>query len=211
VNSRHPVRARSGVTLHVVPGTGEEGDAADGAPKSRSFRRYPLWRVLLTNGLTFVHYIAGASAIVVAYPNHPILGWPIGLAYFVYAVVQLYVLMPLVVCPGCVYASIPGGRCSSGLSLIAARLRPAPAQSAGFENRAQGALCQSSLCLWSLAAPLPIALPGLVVSFSWIGFAFNLAVAALTAVRLTGVFRLVVCSHCLARRWCPVARTRWSV
>jgi hypothetical protein len=198
VNSRHSVRARSGVTLYLVPGTGTKGDAADGAPGPRSFRRYPLWMVLLVNGVTVVHYVAGAGAIVVAYPHHPLLGSPVALAYFVYAMVQLYVLMPLVVCPGCVYRTIQDGRCPSGLNLISARLR-APAQVAGFETRAQGALCQNSLCLWSLALPLPIALPGLVISFSWMGLAFSVAVAVLLAARLAGVFRLVVCSHCLAR------------
>ena len=211
MNSRHPARARSGVTLYLVPGTGDEGDVATGAPKSRSFRRYPLWRVLLTNGLTFVHYVVGASAIVFAYPNYPILGWPIGLAYFVYAAVQLYVLMPLVVCPSCVYRGIQGGRCPSGLNLISARLSRAPMQTAGFDTRTEGTLCQSSLCLWSLVVPLPIALPGLAISFSWMGLALSVAVAVLAAVRLTGVFRLVVCSHCLARRWCPVARARRPV
>ena len=66
MNSRYPVWARSGATLYVMPGTDEGGDAADDAPRSTSFRRYPLWSVLLTNGLTFVHYVVGASAIVVA-------------------------------------------------------------------------------------------------------------------------------------------------
>ena len=195
------------MTLHVESGGGEAEAEADGAGMPRSFRRYPLWRVLVVNGLTVIHYVAGASAIVFAYPNHPILGWPIGLAYLVYAMVQLYVLMQLLVCPGCVYRSIQGGRCPSALNLISARLR-APAQMAGFETRAQGALCQSSLCLWALLVPLPIALPGLVISFSWAGLAFSLRVATLTMVRLAGVFRLVVCSHCLARRWCPVAKAR---
>jgi hypothetical protein len=211
VNSHHPARARSGVTLYVVPGSGEEGEAPDGGPKLRSFRRYPLWTVLLTNGLTCVHYVVGASAIVFAYQNHPVIGWPISVAYFVFAMVQLYVLMPLVVCPGCVYRTIQGGRCPSGLNWISARLLRAPAQSAGFETRSQGALCQSTLCLWSLVVPLPIALPGLVIAFSWTAFALSLAVCMLTAVRLAGVFRLVVCPHCLARRWCPVARARWTV
>ena len=204
MGSRHPVRARSGVTLYAVPGMGE-GARTDSALTAKPFRHYPLWRVLLTNGLTVAHYALGACAIVLAYPSHPVLGWPIGLAYFVYATVQLYVLMPVVVCPGCVYTSIKGGRCPSGLNLISARLSRAAAPTAGFEARTQGALCQSSLCLWSLVAPLPIALPGLALFFSWTGLAW-LAVAVLTALRLGGFYRLVVCSHCLARRWCPVVK-----
>jgi hypothetical protein len=211
VNSRHPARARSGVTLHVVPGGGPEAGTIESAQKQTPYRRYPLWRVALTNGLTLIHYIAGAGAIVLAYPSLPIVAWPVGLAYFVYAVVQLYVLMPLVVCPGCVYSGIDGGRCPSGLSVISARFFRDPAQRAAFDARTQGALCQSNLCLVSLVAPVPLAVPGLIVSFSWPGLALTVAVAALVTARLAGAYRRVVCAHCLARRWCPVARTRWSV
>lgn len=198
------------MTLHVVPGGAEQG-AVDEAPRLKAFRRHPLWRVLLTNGLTFVHYLAGAAAVVLAYRTLPIIGWPLGLGYFVYAMVQLYVLMPLVVCPGCVYAGIEVGRCPSGLSVISARFVRNPAQRAAFDARSQGALCQSSLCLVSLIAPVPLALPGLVISFSWLALALTVAVAALVTARLGGAYKRVVCAHCLARRWCPVGRSRYSV
>jgi hypothetical protein len=211
VNSRHPARARSGVTLHVVSGSGQEAGTTESAQKQTSFRRYPLWRVLLANGLTLIHYVAGAGAIVLAYRSLPIVGWPVGLAYFVYAVVQLYVLMPLVVCPGCVYSGIEDGRCPIGLSVISARFFRDPAQRTAFDARTQGALCQSNLCLVSLVAPVPLAVPGLILSFSWPGMALTAAVAALVTARLAGAYRRVVCAHCLARRWCPVGRSRYPV
>jgi hypothetical protein len=208
VDSRHHARARSGPTLHLVPSTGQDGAAAGEIARSKSFRRYPLWRVLSVNGLTIAHYGAGCAAIVLAYRDYPIVGWPVALAYFVFAVVQLYVLMPLVVCPGCVYRTIQDGRCASGLNLISARLCPPSVPTVEFAERSHGALCQSSLCFWSWVFPVPVAVPGLALSFSWIGLALTLTVAALIVVRLAVVFRLIVCSHCLARRWCPVARTR---
>jgi hypothetical protein len=200
------------VTLHLVPDAGkEEGAGVDEAPPSRSFRRYPLWRVLCLNGLTVVHYLLGCAAILIAYRGYPILGWPIGLAYFVFAVVQLYVLMPLVVCPGCVYRTVRGGRCASGLNLISARLCPPSPGAIDFEERTHGALCESSLCLWSLVLPVPLALPGLALSFSWPALLLTVTVAALTVIRLAVVTRRAVCPHCLARRWCPVVRARQSV
>jgi hypothetical protein len=208
VDSRHPAQTRSGATLHLVPSTGQDGATVDEARGSRSFRRYPLWRVLCLNGLTLGQYVVGCAAILVAYRGYPILGWPIGLAYLVFAVVQLYVLMPLVVCPGCVYRTVRDGRCASGLNLVSARLCPPSAGASGFEERAHGALCQSSLCLWSWVLPVPLALPALAVSFSWLGLTLTAAVAVLAVIRLAVVERLVVCSHCLARRWCPVARAR---
>lgn len=208
MDSRHPAQARSGATLHLVPSTGQEGAPVDEAPSSRSFKRYPLWRVLGLNGLTLGHYALGCAAILVVYRSYPILGWPIGLAYLVFAVVQLYVLMPLVVCPGCVYRTVRDGRCASGLNLVSARLCPPSARANEFEERTSGALCQSSLCLWSWVLPVPLALPALAVSFSWLGLTLTATVAVLALVRVTVVERLVVCSHCLARRWCPVARAR---
>jgi hypothetical protein len=193
------------VALHLVPNTGQENASAD---EARSFRRYPLWRVLCLNGLTVAHYFLGCAAILLAYRSYPVLGWPLGLGYLVFAFVQLYVLMPLVVCPGCVYRSVRDGRCPSGLNLISARLCPPSASAIEFRQRTHGALCQSSLCLWSWVLPVPLALPGLALSFSWLAATLTATVAALAVIRLALVTKRAVCSHCLARRWCPVVRTR---
>jgi hypothetical protein len=219
VDSRHPARERSGVTLHLVPNAGHEGAGGEepsgtleepaGAHRepagARPFRRYPLWRVVALNGLTVVHYLVGGGAILAAYRDYPIVGWPLGVAYLVFAMVQLYVLMPQVVCPGCVYRTIRDGRCPSGLNLISARLAPPAASAVEFGQRTHGALCQSSLCLWSWLLPVPLALPGLVVSFSWTAASLTAVVAALAVARLTIVARVAVCPHCLARRWCAEA------
>ena len=206
--SRHPAQARSGVTLHLVPHAGREDAAGDEPSGSRPFRRYPLWRVLSLNGLTVAHHVVGCAAILIAYRSYPIVGWPVGLAYLVFAMVQLYVLMPLVVCPGCVYRTVRDGRCPSGLNLVSARLCPPSASAFEFRERTHGALCQGSLCLWSWVLPVPLALPGLALSFSWLAATLTAIVAVLTVARLTFVTRLAVCPHCLARRWCPGARVR---
>jgi len=195
------------VALHLVPETGQDAAAAPEAPSSGSFRRYPLWRVLGLNGLTLLQYAVGCAAIALSYRSYGIVGWPIAAAYLVYAVVQLYVLMPLVVCPACVYSSISDGRCASGLNVISARLSRSPVSRAGFAERAHGALCQSSLCLLSLVLPLPLAVPGLAISFSWTGLALTLAVGALAGARLAYIVPRAVCSRCLAYRWCPAARS----
>ena len=207
MDSHHHAKASSGVALHLVPNTGQDAVAATEAPGRESFRRYPLWMVLSLNGLTLVQYAVGCAAIALSYRSYPIVGWPVAVAYVVYAVMQLYVLMPLVVCPACVYSSIRNGRCANGLNLISVRFSPSPVPGPGFEERTRGALCQSSLCLLSLVLPVPLAVPGLVVSFSWMGLALTLAVGALAGVRLAYIAPRAVCSHCLARRWCPAARS----
>jgi len=160
------------------------------------------------NALTLGHYVVGCAAVLAAYRSYPVLGWPIGLAYLVFAVVQFYVLMPVIVCPGCVYRTMRAARCASGLNLISARLSPRATPPGGFEERNKGALCQDSLCLWSWILPVPLAVPGLILSFSWPALALTATVAVLATVRLVFVERLAVCPHCLARRWCPVVRAR---
>ena len=214
MDSRHLAQARRSATLHLVPDAGKESvgnesAGVDETPFSRSFRRYPLWRVLGLNGLTVAHYLVGCGAILVAYQSYPIVGWPIGLAYFVFAVVQFYVLMPLVVCPGCVYRTVRGGRCASGLNLISARLCRPSATATAFRERTHGALCQSRLNLASWVAPPPLALPGLALFFSWTAATLTLIVVGLVVVRLW-VVRSAVCPHCLARRWCPSAEAAIS-
>ncbi len=205
MDSRRPAQARGGVTLHLVSNHSPESAASD---EARSFRRYPLWRVLCLNGLNVAHYLLGCAAILLAYRGYPIVGWPFGLAYLVFATVQLYVLTPLVVCPGCVYRSVPEGRCPSGLNLLSARLCAPSLGALEFQERSRGALCQSSLCLWSWVLPVPLALPGLALSFSWLAATLTATVAALALIRLAPVTRRAVCALCLARRWCPVVRMR---
>ena len=205
MDSRHPARARSGPTLRLVPSAGPPLSPVDRAPHAPSLRRYPLWRVLCLNGLTLLAYAAACAAILVAYRRFPVVGWPLGLAYLVFAIVQLYVLKPLVVCPGCTYRTIRDGRCPSGLNVLSRRLCPPSADPIGFRERGTGLLCQDRLSRWSWLLPVPMALPGLVLAFSWPAAAVVAAVATLVAVRWLSV-RLTACPHCLARRWCPAIR-----
>ena len=207
MDSRHHARAHSSAGLHLVPGAAQDPTVAAERGSVTSFRRYPLWRVLGFNGLTILHYAIGCAAVALAYPSYPVIGLPLSAAYLVFALVQLYVLMPVIVCPGCVYRTIHTGRCATGLNVLSARLCPSAPAATGFEERAHGALCQSSLCLWSLILPVPLAAPALVLWFTWTALALTLTVAGLAAVRLVVVARRAVCSHCLARRWCPAARS----
>ena len=206
MDSRHLAQARRGTALRLVPNAGNDSGGVDETPDSRSFRRYPLWRVVGLNGLTVAHNLVGCAAILIAYHGYPVLGWPIGVAYLVFALVQFYVLKPLVVCPGCIYRDVRGGRCASGLNLISARLCPPSPGAMGFKERSQGLVCESRLFRWSVVLPVPLALPGLALSFSRLALVLMAAVAVLTVVRSAVVVRRATCPRCLARRWCPVVR-----
>jgi hypothetical protein len=198
------------ITDHqVAPHAGAPSVRTAQASDARSLRHFPLWEVVALNGLTVVQYLAGCAAIVLAYRRAPIVGLPVGLAYLVFAAVQCYVFKPLVVCPGCVYRSLGDGRCPTGLNLVSAAFCRPSASAREFRERCNGALCPSRLSLASWLAPLPLALPGLVVWFSWTAAALAALVATLAVARLL-VVRAAVCPRCLARRWCPASRPRPS-
>jgi hypothetical protein len=207
VNShRSSSRAQTGPALRLVSSGGSVDPAGTQAHHSPSLRRYGLASVLFYNGLTLAHYLLGAAVLLTAYRERPFIAWPLALAYVVFALVQFYVLMPLCVCPGCVYRSIPGSRCVAGLNSLSAKLRPSAGVVAEFEERAQGVLCHNTLYVAALVAPLALAIPGLVLAFSWLAVGLAVAVLLLIAVRVEVVFRHLGCPHCLARRWCPNAR-----
>jgi hypothetical protein len=176
---------------------------------ARLRRRFPLRQVGALNGLTAAQYVVGCAAIVFAYRRLPIVGLPVGLAYLVYAVTQHYVLMPLTVCPGCVYRAVRDGRCPSGLNVVSALLCERSATAGDFQQRSRGALCSSRLAQASWLAPLPLVVPGLVLSFSAMAALLTGLVAVLALLRLL-VVRRAVCPRCLAQRWCPEGRPRLS-
>jgi hypothetical protein len=167
--------------------------------------RYPLANVVTYNGVTLAHYGLGAAGIVLGYARWPVVGWTIGLVYLVFALAQMYVLMPLTVCPSCVYRSIEGARCVSAMNLVSARIAPL-ADPEGFPRRAEGVLCHNNLYMASLIAPLVILLPALLIAFSWAVLGVFLAVVALFALRLFVVFPRVACGVCAAKGRCPNAK-----
>ncbi len=97
-------------------------------------RRYPLRDVALYNGVTLLHFGVATLGLLVAYDRWPVVAWVLAMAYLIVAFGQMYVVMPLVVCSACVYTTMPGARCVSGMNVVAARLGlRAPAEE--FEAR----------------------------------------------------------------------------
>lgn len=169
-------------------------------------RRYPLRDVALYNGVTLLHFGLATLGLLVAYDRWPVLAWVLAIVYLLVALGQMYVVMPLVVCTACVYATMPGSRCVSGMNLIAARLgRRAPPEE--FEaRRTKGVLSHNKLYMGSLIAPIPLLAIGLVFNFSALALAALLAVAALLSFRILVVFKRVACPHCAAKGRCPNAK-----
>ena len=170
------------------------------------YRVYPLSSVVLYNGVTLLHFGLATAGLAVAYSAWPLLGWTLAGVYLAFALGQMYVMMPLVVCPGCAYRAMDGARCVSALNLVSRRLAKARPPDE-FGGRAEGVLCHNNLYMAALIAPLAMILPGVILNFSILGLGMLLVVAALLAFRYFVVFKRTACPHCAAKGRCPNAKS----
>ena len=130
----------------------------DPAAGASVYRIYPLASVLLYNGVTLAHFGLGMVGILVGFRTWPMLAWILAVAYLLFALTQIYVVMPLKVCPACAYRRMEGARCVSALNVISARLT-APRDPDRFSQRARGPLCHNNLYMAALVVPLLLMLP----------------------------------------------------
>jgi hypothetical protein len=176
---------------------------SDQAAKSALYTRYPLWAILLYNGLTLAHFALGAWGIILGYGDWAA-GYVLAAVYLLFAFGQMIVIMPMKVCPSCVYYRMEGGRCISALNLLSRRIawegRPVD-----FRKRAKGWLCHNNLYLAALIAPIPLMALGLILNFSVTLLTILAVVVWLLAFRFFVLFKRVACVHCQAKPKCPNA------
>ena len=178
--------------------------------KSRSrrttsgFTRYPKSSVILYNGVTILHYILGSFGIMIAY-HFAWLAFATSILYFAFALVQMYFLMPLLVCRNCVYYELRNALCISGLNVIA-RSVAKTGSVAQFAERSKGFWCHNNLYLAAKVIPLLVMLPGLIFNFSAWTLIVYLAIIGLIAYRILIIFPRIACNHCRAKNICPNAK-----
>lgn len=171
--------------------------------KAEIYTRYPQSSILIYNGVTFLHFLLGGIGIMLGYgPSQT--GYALGVLYLAFAFVQMYVIMPLTVCPNCVYFGLENGRCAAGLNLVAARLTQA-GDPKDFPKRAQGLLCHNNLYMAALFLPILALIPALVLNFSFLLLAIFLTVLGLLLFRFFVIFGRIACLHCRAKYDCPNA------
>jgi hypothetical protein len=173
-------------------------------PKPRTYVRYPLSGLLIYNGSTALHYLIGGAGIMFGYSS--LSGYVVGGVYLVFAFLQMYVLMPLAVCPNCVYYRLKDSLCVSGMNVVSRRIA-AEGDLKAFGNRGEGILCHNNLYMAALFIPIVAMIPALATSFSLPLLALFLAVVALLLFRMFVVFPKVACVHCSAKHECPNARS----
>jgi hypothetical protein len=119
---------------------------------------------------------------------------------------EILVLMPMVVCPNCVYFRLGGSFCISGLSRWSRRVAKQH-ESSNFAERARGPLCSNNLHLIALIFPIVGVIPGLTLHFSLSVLVTLALLVTLLVFRFLVIFPRVACVHCRAKDACPNAQS----
>lgn len=175
------------------------------AEKVKVHARYPRSSVLIYNGTTILHYLLGGLGIILGY-NFLKIGYPAGLLYIVFAFVQMYVIMPLVVCPNCVYFRMDKGLCTSGMNVISRKITR-QGNLEDFPGRAKGILSHNKLYMAAKIFPILAIIPALIINFSLVLLVVFLAVLGLMLFRIFVLFPKIACIRCAAKKDCPNAQS----
>jgi len=172
--------------------------------RAELYARYPWSSVLIYNGSTVAHYVLGGMGIMVGYGFSAWAGFLFGGLYLIFSFVEMYVRMPMTVCPSCVYFRIEDSRCISGLNLLSKKFATERDQK-DFPKRAEGPFCFNNMYIAALVIPIIATIPALVVNFSVLLLIIFILLMALLLFRFFVIFPQVACLHCAAKFRCPQA------
>ena len=172
--------------------------------KPQVYTRYPLLSIMTYNGTTIAHYLLGGIGIFLGY-NHWI-GYLFGSLYLAFSFFEMYIHMPLKVCPNCVYYKLDNSLCISGLNLVSRKVAR-EGNVSDFPNRAKGIFCPNNLYITSLIVPILVIIPSLILNFSVIVLIILLVIIGLLLFRFFVIFPKIACVHCRAKNVCPQAKS----
>jgi hypothetical protein len=178
--------------------------ATQAAEKPQTYVYYPLSSVLNYNGVTVAHFLLAGYGLVLGFGGG-VVGSVIALVYVLFAFTQMYVVMPLQVCPNCPYFRLKDSRCISALNLLARRIAK-PGNPRDFPKRAEGLLCHNNLYMTALILPIPLLIVGLILNFSATLLVIAAAVVGLLLYRFFVLIPKIACPHCVAKYKCPNAK-----
>lgn len=172
--------------------------------KANLYTKYPVSSVMMYNGATAGHYVLGGVGMILGYESW--IGYLLGSVYLAFSFTEMYIHMPLKVCPNCVYFRLDTSRCISGLNLVSRKVAREGSVK-HFQDRAEGPLCPNNLYIASLVAPIIAIIPALILSFSVPVLSILIAILALLVFRFFVIFPKIACVHCRAQSICPQARS----
>ena len=171
------------------------------------YTRYPLLNIITYNGTTIIHFLLGGTGIILGYNSW--LGYLIGITYITFSIIEMYVHMPLKVCPNCVYYKLENSLCISGLNVVSRKITKA-GDVKDFPNRAKGVFCPNNLYIASLVIPIIGMIPALILNFSFTVLAILIIVMGLLIFRFFIIFPKIACVHCRAKNICPQAQSMFK-
>jgi hypothetical protein len=182
----------------------EEEKLSQKRAKAELYTRYPLSSLLIYNGTTILHFLLGGIGIILGYSFSSWAGYAFGALYLAFAFVEMYVMMPLTVCPNCVYYRMENSLCISGLNVISKKIAQ-EGDPKDFPNRAEGLFCNNNLYMAALIVPIIAMIPALILNFSFLLLVIFFAVVGLLLFRFFVIFPKIACLHCYAKYKCPQA------
>ncbi|MFW9942872.1 MAG: hypothetical protein ACFFFT_17690 [Candidatus Thorarchaeota archaeon] len=171
-------------------------------PRAKLYQKYPRFRVIIYESSTVLHFLIGGIGLIIGY-TFLRLGYLIGLIYIIFAFLQMYILMPLTVCPNCVYYRMKDSLCVSGLNKIS-RLLTREGNPEDFAKRAEGLFCYNNIYMATLFFPILVSIPALIFNFSFYLLISFLIVISLLIFRFFVIFPKIACLHCHAKYTCPI-------
>jgi len=172
--------------------------------KVQVYTRYPTSSILIYNGTTVVHFLLGGIGIILGYNS--LIGYILGSLYLALSFAEMYVHMPLKVCPNCVYYKLDNSICISGLNVVSRKIAK-EGNVNDFPSRAKGLFCSNNLYIASLVIPIIAIIPALILNFSFLVLTTLLIVVGLLLFRFFVIFTKIACIHCRAKNVCPQARS----
>ena len=173
-------------------------------PKAKLHTRYPLSSILIYNGSTVAHYLLGGIGIIIGYNFSSWAGYLFGALYLVFSFVEMYIIMPLTVCPNCVYYKIENALCVSGLNVVSKKIAK-EGNPKNFAERAEGLFCFNNMYIAALIIPIIAIIPALFVNHSISLLIIFFALIALLVFRFFVIFTKIACLHCRAKYKSPQA------
>jgi len=169
--------------------------------------KYPASSILIYNGTTILHFVLGGIGIILGYNS--LIGYILGSLYLVFSFAEMYIYMPLKVCPNCVYYKLDNSICISGLNVVSRKIVK-EGDVKNFPNRAKGVFCPNNLYIASLVIPIIAMIPALILNFSFLVLTILLIVVGLLLFRFFVIFTKIACIHCRAKNICPQAKSMFK-
>ncbi|MFX0076718.1 MAG: hypothetical protein ACFE96_14840 [Candidatus Hermodarchaeota archaeon] len=171
-------------------------------PKAELYKKYSFLPVFIYEFSTIMHFLIGGLGLIVGY-SFLWWGYLTGIIYIMFAFLQMYILMPLTVCPNCVYYRMEDSRCVSGLNKISRKIAKEGRQE-DFPKRAEGFFCYNNIYMVTLFFPIVASLPAFFFNFSPSLLILVLVVVGLLVFRFFVIFPKIACLHCNAKFTCPI-------